>query len=45
MTEKEFDETTLWTPANIVTLFVFLLVPCLCRSDYFPMADLYTGLA
>ena len=27
MTEKEFDETTLWTPANIVTLVRILLVP------------------
>lgn len=27
MTEREFDETTLWTPANIVTLVRILLVP------------------
>ena len=27
MTEKEFDETTVWTPANIVTLVRILLVP------------------
>lgn len=27
MADKEFDETTLWTPANVVTLVRILLVP------------------
>lgn len=42
MTEKEFDETTLWTPANVVTLIRILLVPVFVVAiispwpDYFP---------
>lgn len=42
MTEKEFDETTLWTPANVVTLVRILLVPVFVVAiispwpDYFP---------
>lgn len=42
MTEKGFDETTLWTPANVVTLIRILLVPVFVVAiispwpDYFP---------
>ena len=42
MSSQEFDETTLWTPANVVTLIRILLVPVFVVAiispwpDYFP---------
>ncbi len=42
MSNPEFDETTLWTPANVVTLIRILLVPVFVVAiispwpDYFP---------
>ena len=41
MTEKEFDETTLWTPANVVTLIRILLVPVFVVAIISPWPDFF----
>lgn len=43
MTEKEFDETTLWTPANVVTLVRILLVPVFVVAIISPWPDFFPG--